>query len=238
MIDTHIHILPGIDDGSKNLKMSREMARKAKSLGFDKIIATPHYMEGYSTPSYEEIEKSVEELNKVLKSEGIDVNVSSGSEIYFTPELLDLLENKVIRTYGNSKYFLVELPIIGRPIGYIDVMQEAIDNGYIPVIAHPERYEWLRNHYSDIKILRKMGVKFQINFGSIIGIYGKIPSKNVKKLIKDGVVDLIGTDSHNEEKIYDVFEKAQKKLLKTIGAEKYERLTKINPQKIINDEEI
>lgn len=238
MIDTHIHILPGIDDGSKNIQMSINMAKRAKSLGFDKIIATPHYMDEYSNPSYEEIEESIDILNKTLKAEGIDVKIFSGSEIYFIDDLLSMLENKTVRTYSMSKYFLVELPIIGRPIGYIDVMQEVIEAGYIPVVAHPERYEWIERNYKDVSVLREMGVKFQINFGSIVGVYGNGPKKNVKRLIRDNVVDLIGTDSHNEDKVYNVFLKAQKKLLRLFGREKYERLTLINPQKIIDGEEI
>lgn len=105
MIDTHIHILPEIDDGSKNIQMSINMAKRAKSLGFDKIIATPHYMDEYSNPNYEEIEKSVDVLNKTLKAEGIDVKIFPGSEIYFIDNLLSMLENKKVRTYSMSKYF-------------------------------------------------------------------------------------------------------------------------------------
>ena len=238
MIDTHIHILPALDDGSPNIDVSINMAKTAKENGFDKIIATPHFIEDSGALSAESILKNIESINEVLKNNDIEIEIYSGCEIYFTTNIVKLLENKEVLTCCDSKYFLMELPIIGKPLNYIEVLKESISKGYVPIIAHPERYEWFDKNYEEFKKLKDIGVKFQINYGSIMGLYGNMPKKNVIRLLKDNMVDLIGTDSHGNGKVYENLSQSILKIKKICGEENFKVYTETNPQRIINNKDI
>lgn len=238
MIDTHIHILPGVDDGSKDLESTMKMVKEEESCGFNKIISTSHFIEYSNELNSNTINSCVQKLNDEIKKNGISVKIYSGSEIYYTPNILKLLKEKKVATYCDTNYYLMELPIIGRPSGYIEIIEETINNGYIPIIAHPERYEWFEKKYDEFKKLRNMGVKFQVNFGSILKQYGSKPQKNIIKLLKDDMVDLIGTDSHRYGKISTDIDKSIAKIKKICGEKKFEILTSTNPQSIIDKKEI
>lgn len=236
MIDSHIHILPGIDDGAKNIQISFDMIQSAKKCGFEKIIATPHYIENSLDIDYNIINRKVEELNKVIRQDGTDIEVLCGNEIYYTSNILKILEEKKVHTLNNTRYFLVELPIVGMPFDYVEVLKQCIDKGYIPIIAHPERYEWFDRGYQNFVQLKKLGAKFQVNFGSFIKEYGVCPKRNVIKLLKNDMVDLIATDAHKVGNVYNKFEKIIKKIIFKCGREKFIMFTNTNPNKILNDE--
>lgn len=96
MIDIHSHIIPGIDDGSKNMEMTLEMLKNAERDGTKEIVATPHYLLEYGESTIEEVEVFVKELNSIITNEGIDITVYSGQEVYFTENILNL-EKKLKR---------------------------------------------------------------------------------------------------------------------------------------------
>lgn len=228
MIDAHIHILSGLDDGASNIDISCEMAYAAQKCGFEKIIATPHYIENCLETEYNIVEDKVYELNKILQSNNINIEVYCGNEIYYTDNIAYILENKKAHTLNNSKYFLMELPIVGMPLNYIEVIKDCIDRGYVPIIAHPERYQWFDKGYEDFVKLKQLGVKFQVNYGSIIKEYGSKPKKNVIKMFKNDMVDFISTDAHRVGTVYNNFEKIKKKIISLCGAEKFFMLTSEN----------
>lgn len=235
MIDAHIHILNGLDDGAGSIDDSCQMALNAQKCGFKKIIATPHYIENYLEIGYNIVEDKVYKLNKILQANNISVEVHCGNEIYYTDNIIDILENKKAHTLNNSKYFLMELPIVGMPINYVDVVKDCVDKGYIPVIAHAERYEWFDKGYEDFVKLKDLGVKFQVNYGSIIKEYGSKPRKNVIKMFKNDVVDFICTDAHRVGTVYKNFEKIKKKIISLCGNEKFSMLTSKNIYDILKN---
>lgn len=236
MIDTHIHILPNLDDGAKNLQMAVDMADIAQKCEFEKIIATPHYIEKSLEIGYNIIESKVYELNKILNKDGNHIEVFCGNEIYYTSNILKLLDEKKVHTLNYTRYFLVELPIVGEPLDFVEVLKQCLDKGYIPVIAHPERYEWFDKAYNNFLKLKEMGVKFQVNYGSFLGHYGRCPKKNVIKLLKNNMVDLISTDAHEVGKVYTDFKKIKRKITFICGKDRFLLFTTINPDKILNNQ--
>lgn len=234
MIDFHSHILPGIDDGSRSIEQTIRMLKEAKEAGFTKIISTSHYMEGY----YESDEaERTELLNEVQKNiSGIELYL--GNEIYITNNMVKLIENKQASTINNSKYVLFEFPLSAKSMNDKEVVYRLIENGFVPVIAHPERYSYVQDNPEYIEELAEMGALFQANYGSIIGMYGKKAEKTLKKLLKNDLIRFFGSDSHRIDQVYTKMPKILKKLHKVLSDEEIEEFTVINPQKVLNNEDI
>ena len=234
MIDFHSHILPGIDDGSRSIEQTIRMLKEAKEAGFTKIISTSHYIEGY----YESDEaERTELLNEVQKNiSGIELYL--GNEIYITNNMINLIQNKKASTINNSKYVLFEFPLSAKSMNDKEVVYRLIENGFVPVIAHPERYSYVQDNPEYIEELAEMGALFQANYGSIIGMYGKKAEKTLKKLLKNDLIRFFGSDSHRIDQVYTKMPKILKKLHKFLSDEEIEEFTVINPQKVLNNEEI
>ena len=232
MIDIHCHIIPGVDDGSKDLNSSVRMAKEASKLGYTGIFATPHYISYDLETSKEDLEKRLIILNKVIKDNNIDIELYSGNEVYISSDIVEQIENDKVYTLGNSKYVLIELPMFGKLNNVEAIIDELIYKGYIPIIAHPERYEFVSKDQQELIDLKNIGVLFQINIGSIAGVYGKEAQKRVVKLLKNNMVHFIATDSHNSKTVYSIHEKANKKIKQFLTKEKYEEIMYLNPMKI------
>lgn len=234
MIDFHSHILPDIDDGSKNMEETLELLNEAQNAGFTKIISTSHYMQQY----YETPEDHRLELINKIQQQNQEMELFLGSEIYVTDELVELLQEKKASPINNSKYVLFELPLNVKEIGAKEVVYRLIEKDYIPIIAHPERYSYVQQDISYIEELTQMGALLQANYGSIIGMYGSKAEKTVKKLLKNDSIQFLGSDVHKPGQVYNKMPKIIKKLRRTISDDKLNELTTINPQKVLNNEDI
>ena len=111
MIDIHSHIIPGIDDGSKNMEMTLEMLRNAEKEGTKEIVATPHYMMEYGEATIEEVKNHVKTINKILEDVKIDIKIYSGQEVYFTEKIIEDYMQRNIGTINDSRYMLIEFPM-------------------------------------------------------------------------------------------------------------------------------
>lgn len=235
MIDFHSHILPGIDDGSKNLEQSIAMVNEAKKVGFTKIISTSHYMENY----YECNEKNRKELLEQVQKNVNGIELCLGNEIYITNNMIELLQNGQASSINRTKYVLFEFPLITtRPMNDKEVIYRLVENGYIPIIAHPERYPFIQENPDYLFELKEMGALFQANYGSIIGMYGLKAKKTLKILLKNNLISFFGSDVHRPEQVYNKMPKIIKKLKKIISNEEFEEFTEINPEKVLKNENI
>lgn len=240
MIDCHSHIIFDVDDGCKILEDSISTIKNLKSLGFNKIVATPHYIKG---SNYIKTNKEKKERLKVLKEElenrNINVELFLGNEIYITDDINELVMKKEVTTINKSRYILIELPLYNKINNVEDTLYELKIKGYIPVIAHPERYSYLQEDYKEVEALYEMGVLFQSNYGSIIGNYGKEAMKLIEYLLKKDMITFIATDIHRpESSIIENFPLIKKKIISIIGEEKFNKISNDNILKIINDEKI
>ncbi len=235
MIDFHSHILPGIDDGARNLEQSIQIINEAKEAGFTKIISTSHYMENY----YECNEKNRKILlEQVQKSIG-GIELYLGNEIYITNDIVNLLKDEKASTINNTRYVLFEFPLIQtKPMNDKEVIYRLIENGYIPIIAHPERYPFVQEDPDYLFELADMGALFQANYGSIIDMYGIKARKTLKKILKDDLISFFGSDVHRTNQVYTKMPKIMKKLKKILPDEQIIEFTEINPQKVLNNEDI
>ena len=161
-----------------------------------------------------------------------------GNEIYITNQMTDLLSEKKASTINNSKYVLFELPMNTKAMDVKEVVFRLMEKGYVPIIAHPERYEYVKENIEYVRELADMGVLFQSNYGSSIGMYGKKAQKTQKKLLEEGLIQFFCSDVHTVEQIYIKMPKILKKLRKIISEEELEQFSTVNPQKVLNNEDI
>ncbi len=199
MIDVHCHILPGIDDGPDTMARAVAMARVAYQSGIDKIIATPHFMNGVYKGDKAAIEKSVRQFSRVLKHERIGIAVFSGAEIRISPDIGTRMAKGMLPSLAGSRYYLVELPDIFIKDGVVRVMRQLRDHGAIVVIAHPERNYTLLKNPGVITDLVKEKVGFQLTGDSVLGKNGKMSKNLSKELIKNGQVWFVASDGHDPE---------------------------------------
>lgn len=199
MIDMHSHIINGIDDGSKSIEMTINMLKKAEQSGTTDIIATPHFMRGRFEVEYNEVLKKVEELKEISRENNIDINIYAGQEVYYSRKLLEYYNDKIIGTINNSKYMLIELPMLEFNIEeVINTIYELQIRGITPIIAHPERYKQFIKKPSMINALIKEGMLFQLNGGSIAGDFGKDVKKTATKYLEHNIYSVVGSDAHRD----------------------------------------
>lgn len=236
MIDLHCHIIPQVDDGSKSIEMSLQMAKRAYECGYTGIFATSHFIEINHETKKEVMRSKVKQLNDYLKANGINIEVYVGNEVYFTPNVTNILkENTRILTLNDSRYMLIEFPMSGSVMNFTNIIADIVKSGYRPIIAHPERYEFTTKNFDVLKQAIELGALLQINVTSICGYYGSKAKSNVINLLKNNMVHLIGTDAHDDVKVYSKFDKAIKKITKIIGKDSLHEILYDNSNKILND---
>lgn len=235
MTDVHSHILFGIDDGSRTISESIELLKKLKSVGFNNVILTPHFiLDSTYNSNYEANIKIYNELKERIISENIDINIYLGNEIFIDKNVPTLLEKNIITSLNGTKYVLVEFPMHNKLLNIEDILYEIRSKGYEVVIAHPERYDAFKEDYSIVDTLREDGFLFQSNYSSILGYYGKDSIKLLKYMLKRHYIDFLGTDIHRIEKTYviDNFKKIEKHIIKVTGSEYYNKI-QLNNNKLV-----
>ena len=200
-VDIHSHILPGIDDGAKNIEESLLLISKMKELGFSKIIATPHTYPGIYENTNESILKSYKNVNDNISN---DVYISFASEYLIDSTLIKKAEKKSLLCLKDN-LVLLETSFMGATNDLFDIIFELRLNNYIPVIAHPERYLYASNDLGFFYKLKKNNCLFQINLLSCIAHYGYEVVSLTDKLLKRGWIDYVGSDIHSTKHI-DKFE--------------------------------
>lgn len=210
-VDLHSHLLPGIDDGAKNLDNSVELILKMYSYGIKNIITTPHVLGDVYPNSSKIIKEKLEEVQQELKKRNInDVSIRAAAEYMMDEQFSKLLENEDILTLKDN-YVLVEMSYFSAPINLYDIIFEIQLKGYKPILAHPERYKFYHNDFQNYYKLKKAGCLFQLNLLSLTEQYGKGVQKITEKLLKEDLYDFVGTDTHHNNHL---------ELLKKIGNKK------------------
>lgn len=237
IVDIHCHIIPGVDDGSKNMEQSKAMLDIAWKQGIHTIIATPHRMPEGKNATPELIHEKVAMLQEYADENHYDMNIYAGNEIYYFEEAADMLEEEKICTLADSSCILVEFSPMDDARYIRNSLAELQNMGYDPILAHVERYISLcKPPFDKIKELRDMGILIQINAGSLTGFFGKESKKVTEQLLKKELVDFVGTDAHSDgSRAPKILECAQI-LQKKCDAYYVEKLLYRNAEKYILDE--
>jgi tyrosine-protein phosphatase YwqE len=197
-VDMHSHLIPGIDDGSKTMEESLKLIKRLSDYGLRKLITTPHIMSEYYKNTPEIISMGLEELRKAIKNEGIPVEIAAAAEYYMDEIFLEKIkEGEKLLTFGDG-YILVETGFINKPQMLLETLFQLEMSGYKPILAHPERYQYLIGDKSLVQDLVDRKILFQINLLSLTGFYSKPVKDFAESLLERNLVKFLGTDCHNE----------------------------------------
>ena len=196
-VDMHSHLIPGIDDGSKTMEESLGLVKRLADFGLKKIITTPHIMSEYYRNTPEIIQMGLEDLRKAVKNEGIAIEIEAAAEYYMDEIFLEKVKSgEKMLTFGDD-YILVETGFINKPQMLLDIFFHLEMAGYQPILAHPERYQYL---IADKKLQEELidrKLLFQVNLLSLTGFYSRQVKDFGEMLVEKGAVALLGTDCHN-----------------------------------------
>lgn len=238
MIDIHSHILPNIDDGARSIEETFNLIKEAQKAGFEAIVSTSHYMENYYETDVPEREVWVKAICENLQTKNIETNLYLGNEIYFSDNIIELLEQRKASTINDTSYVLFELPLNAEPMNLYDVVYEMLQYKLVPILAHPERYSYVQKDPDLIYDLIEKGVLMQANYGSIIGQYGEKAQIIVRKFFENNMVHFLGSDVHRPNTIYPKIPQILREIESIIGSEKLEELTTKNPKLLLNNKKI
>lgn len=199
MIDIHCHILYGLDDGSDNLEESVKMAKLAETGGTKIIVATPHsnVPSSFQNLWSNDIASRLNTLNSRLAADGVKVKVFPGNEIFAAGNFLSLLKSGKLLTLNNSVYPLVEFDFNEFSSSVYIKLQQLVAEGYIPIVAHPERYAFVSEEADAVSRLKSIGCLLQINKGSLKGGFGRAAYFAAHNIIEHQLADFVASDAHS-----------------------------------------
>lgn len=235
MIDTHLHILPGVDDGPETLEQSLELAVALVQEGVHTAIATPHYNDEFPRRGAAEIRARVQSLQQALDQYGVPLRVLPGHEALIKPGLGDDIRAGCVSTLNGSRYLLLELwntnwlPETERVIFELRVM------GVTPVLAHPERYGVFQKEPQRLAGLLRQGVLTQITASSLVGMQGRTAQRTAETLLKMGLVHCIASDAHGLHKRPPAMREGLRQAARIIGPARIRQLISDWPSAIMTN---
>jgi len=198
--DIHSHILFGIDDGAKTVEDSNFLMESLVNLGFSKCITTPHTIEHVWDNTAESILARKEELKNLSPLLTTKLQLSAASEYMINDAFITLFQEGKLLTL-QDRYVLVEISYMSPPLHLLETLFQLQLAGYVPVLAHPERYSYFHHNFEEYEKLKKAGCLFQLNLLSTVGYYGPEVAAASEKLLKKGLIDFTGSDVHHKNHI-------------------------------------
>lgn len=235
MIDIHNHILFGVDDGPETIEESMELVRDMLSKGVTHIIVTPHFNKKNSNLNYDKVTVNFQILKETINKEVLDIELYLGNEVYLDSVGYATIIDNGFNTLAGSIYLLVEFNEILPPLNIPEICYEINISGYIPIIAHAERYEIL---YKNRKLLVEIldgGAHLQINASSILNKENKGRNKFAHYLLKNGLISFAASDVHNNNSRKFLLDEAYDAVCKFCSQSYADNIFKHNQLNIIHN---
>jgi len=235
MIDLHCHILPGIDDGAKNLPDALALARYAVSAGITHSVLTPHIQFDRYQNDKNSIKASFDNFQQKLIQEKIPLQIGFAAEVRIDPQIIDWVNEGRIPFLGRqdtTDLILLELPHSHIPAGTENMIRWLTTKNIVPVIAHPERNKAIMKEPNKLNSLYNSGCLFQLTAGAVAGQFGESSRVTAEKLLINNMVTLLATDAHNLKHRPPELEPGRRAAEKLIGESASWDLVTTNPQSI------
>jgi protein-tyrosine phosphatase len=194
--DIHSHLVPAIDDGSKSVEDSLAMISELHSLGYKKLITTPHIMSDFYRNTPATILGGLDKVKDALVKENIAVEMGAAAEYYLDYDLESKLDSEKLLTFGNN-YLLFEISYMNPPDNMHHLIFKMQTMGYKPVLAHPERYNFWHTDFEKYESFIDKGVLLQLNINSLTGYYSMQTRKIAQRMIDQNMISFLGTDCHH-----------------------------------------
>ena len=196
-VDIHSHLIPGIDDGADSMETSLALIQRLYALGYKKLITTPHIMSDMYPNTRADILEGLEQVRKAVKKAGIPIEIDAAAEYYMDEHFEAIIRSEDMLTLPGNRV-LVEMSFVSEPPNLFHYIFKMQTKGYKPILAHPERYIFLKKNFNQYHRLKEYGCEFQLNILSLTGYYGKPTQELALKLLKNRMIDYLGTDLHHE----------------------------------------
>ncbi len=239
MVDTHSHILPGIDDGARSLEQAVELCRIAAADGIRTIVTTPHVMEFKYPNTRETIESALGLLEEALAGEGLPLEIVKGAEVHVAADLIERLKAGDLMTYAdNGRYMLLEFPFQQVVSGTEEIVYRLRLAGVTPVIAHPERIGFFIEDVERLHKLVRLGALASITGGSLLGQFGERSERAGWTMIERRLAHVVASDAHDPKHRRPELSEAASALAERIGEEGSRRMCTEIPAAIVAGGEI
>jgi protein-tyrosine phosphatase len=233
MIDLHCHILPGIDDGAADQAISLQMAKAFVADGVEIVACTPHILPGLYHNSGPAIRVATTRLQAALDEAGIPLRLVTGADNHVVPSFVAEIKSGHLLTLADTRYVLVEPPHHVAPARLEDLFFEITVAGYVPILTHPERLTWIRSHYGMVERMFEAGVFMQITSGSLAGSFGRDAQYWAHRMLDEGRVHILATDSHNPTRRPPDLARGRDLAAKRIGESEATHLVLTRPRGIL-----
>ncbi|WP_353989228.1 CpsB/CapC family capsule biosynthesis tyrosine phosphatase [Pediococcus argentinicus] len=238
LIDLHCHILPGVDDGSKDMEMSLRLARVAVEQGISHIVVTPHHMDGTYTNHKKDVIKKTQDFQNELDKHQIPLTVFPGQEVHLTGELMQAIDDDdILFLDADNRYLLLELPHSGIPEYTENMIFDLLSRGITPVIAHPERNHGFQKDPDKLYDFIEQGCLSQLTSSSLLGVFGEKVEKLTQKIATADLGFIIASDAHNFEGRRFLMKEAFGRIDKDFGMDAVQRFEN-NAKSIVNGEDV
>lgn len=235
-VDIHTHILPGVDDGAEDMSQALAMVRMAYKNGTRTLFLTPHYRGRYKKNDPQRLSETFDFFCEMVKQELPGMKLYLGNEIYYEQEAPDRLSAKRILSMNGSRYCLLEFQPGSLRSQIVIGVSEMVRNGFVPIIAHAERYAIFRKDKTLVDEVLEIGALIQLNADSIMGKHGLGVLMFCKKLLKEQKAHFVASDAHNEKDRPPLLRDCWWKVYKLCGKEYAVKLFHDNAQWIIENE--
>lgn len=194
--DIHSHFIPGIDDGAQTMEDSIQMLTEMYTLGYKKVITTPHIMGDFYKNTPEIILEGLEKVKTALREANIPLEVEAAAEYYIDFDFEKKLNEGKLLTFGNN-YLLFEISYLNPPDNLDHIIFKMQTLGYKPVLAHPERYNFFHSDFKKYENFIEKGVLLQMNINSLTGHYSHSTKKIAEQMINKNMISFLGSDCHH-----------------------------------------
>ncbi|HIZ43525.1 MAG TPA: hypothetical protein H9672_02240 [Firmicutes bacterium] len=235
MVDLHVHILPGLDDGSQSMEESLELAELALEGGVSLLAATPHSnQEGRFENFFSgELKAEYEAFCRALAEERLPLGVVLGMEIFATEDMRDKIKSGQLTGLNGSRYYLVEFAFDAEPDWIGERLEDVLELGRIPLIAHPERYFCVQEYPALVYEWLRLGCCTQLNKGSLLGRFGRHAARSAAQLLEYDLVTCVASDAHSPYMRTTYMGDVRDYLEERLGEERALRLLERNPERIL-----
>lgn len=238
MIDMHNHILFGVDDGAKTIEDSIELINYEIDNNINSIILTPHYNINSTDGEKDRVLQNYVILKKTVEIEKLNIKLFLGNEIYLGTDFYEVLEKKAFITLAGSDYILIEFNLLSNSINIAEMCYEVRKRGYIPIIAHIERYINLYNDRTLLEDILEEGALLQVNASSLLHKDDEECFKFANFLLKSGLVSFVASDVHSMQGRVSCLNEAYKIVKKNCGATYADMIFNTNQIKVLSNEYI
>ena len=236
--DIHTHILPGVDDGAKDMTEAMALLRMAYNNGTKTVFLTPHYRGQYKKYTPEDLQQAFWALTQTVQREMPDLELYLGNEICYEQEVPDGLRTDRILSMNGSRYCLLEFYPMSLRSQVLSAVSSVRNAGYLPIIAHVERNNCFLQDSALVDEVLHMGALLQLNADSIMNANGRAVSGFCRQLLRSGNVHFVATDAHDCVKRTPILKECFQWVSRKYGQAYASMLFSENARAVIEDREI